>query len=263
MTPEVILLIGLFLICISALVWMRKRRVPRRGAPVAPAGPTPLATAGSATLSATTKTFKGIGQFSTSYPKISAMIGYVLLLYVLVLAFFPESRGLLLSGPGIGLLLLAILGYTTFVIIRMVFWKDSWITAFILVLILALVLDMGIMRKISPEGREEIHARLADFWPFGGARCPGVAPTKPTVFSETSVPFNPNKCDTTYAVIRGCVKFDGPGGRREVCANGNVIGRRDYFILTDARASAGTAEMFYMLCPLGKGPEDGGWKCRS
>jgi hypothetical protein len=90
----------------------------------------------------------------------------VLLLYVLLLAFFPESCDFLLSGPGFALLLLAIVGYTMFVVIKAVFWGDSKLTAIVMIALLLIVLDMGITRKIPPEHRGEVWSHVTALFPF-------------------------------------------------------------------------------------------------
>ncbi len=148
--------------------------------------------------------------------------------------------------------------------------KGAWLMATAILIIVFALLGPETLRLYDPTGSVRAKLHLSSFGGSGTGQvasekshCPGIAPTAPTLFGEKWEPINLFGCDITYAVTKGSIKFDGPSGGEEVSENGNVTGRRDYQILTNARASVGTAQMFYMLCPRGKGPVDGGWNCRS
>lgn len=85
------------------------------------------------------------------YKKVSTILAYMVLLYILAVAFHPEWREALLSVQGAGLLLLAMLGFATLVIIKEVFWEESWFTAVIMILLLVGVLDTGIMDRLRSD----------------------------------------------------------------------------------------------------------------
>jgi hypothetical protein len=96
-----------------------------------------------------------------------------------------------------------------------------------------------------------------------GVTCPGAAPKVSTQIGPSWVDLNPGgKCDLIYAVTKGTVEFRGNDGGYTVAVNDPVVGRKDTKILIEARATSGSAELYYMLCPLGTGPVDGGWQCR-
>ncbi len=96
-----------------------------------------------------------------------------------------------------------------------------------------------------------------------GGVCPGVPPQATHKLGTAWEALNPNgECDLTYAVTRGAVEFDGNEGGYTVDSTDKVVGRKDTKILIRARATSGDAELYYMLCPLSKGPLDGGWQCR-
>jgi hypothetical protein len=157
------------------------------------------------------------GPWLIKYPKALAIVWVVLLLYALTLGLFPESRDLLLSGTGIGLLFLVILGYVTFVIIKAVFWKDSWFTAVILILLLIGILDVGITRNIPEARQAEIKQRLFGWLPsFGSSSrspstfagqtsldCDGVART--LSYRSAVYNVNGNFCQLRGVVESGCV----------------------------------------------------------
>ena len=90
--------------------------------------------------------------------------------------------------------------------------------------ILIIILDVGITRNIPPERRAEIHARLAEWWPFGGSsrsggsavaafRCDGreYGPYQAT-FSPQTLVFDGGRSNTTVKVGYGIVRVDGHGG---------------------------------------------------
>ncbi len=88
-------------------------------------------------------------------------------------------------------------------------------------------------------------------------------PTEPTPFTSASKTINPHGCDLVYAVVRGGVRLGGGGEDLIVTASTNVVGRRNYHVYRTAQAVGSEALMYYMWCPRGKGPVDGGWVCRS
>jgi hypothetical protein len=94
-------------------------------------------------------------------------------------------------------------------------------------------------------------------------QCWGTPPEAPMRLTPESKLINPDGCDSVYAVVKGTVVLSGPTGSIMVSATTNVVGRRDYSIYKNARAEGPEALMYYMVCPKGKGPEDGSWKCRS
>lgn len=142
-------------------------------------------------------------------------------------------------------------------------------TAVILTLILMTILSAGIMQYVSKgsiPGASALWTKASFLFDGGGSieklHCPGTPPSAPTTFGTDWKNINPHQCDLSFAVTRGCVELTGPAGDDKVCANTNVVGLRKSLISTQARATKGTAQMFYMLCPKGKGPVTGGWNCR-
>ncbi|HUD02996.1 MAG TPA: hypothetical protein VMR46_03240 [Candidatus Paceibacterota bacterium] len=160
-------------------------------------------------------------KFAKDHPKIATVIGYVLLLYVLVLVFYSGSRALLLSPLGIGLLILSMAGYTAFVIVKEVFWEDSKITVLVMVVLLLLALDGGIRQYIPPDELSAQRSYIAAL--FQGTpsqpvltmatQCDGndsrplKVDTSPTKFLETGL-----NCQMTFTVTIGKVRVDGPNG---------------------------------------------------
>lgn len=93
--------------------------------------------------------------------------------------------------------------------------------------------------------------------------CPGTPPDfnqPPVTIGAGWDERNPKWCDFVYGVISGGVEFDGPNGTFTPSATG--AGRTSRKILAKVRATTGTAQIYFMLCPKGLGPDDGGWECR-
>jgi hypothetical protein len=217
-------------------------------------------------------------------------VWFVLLLYILAIAFHAEWRWDLLSGPGIGLLLLAIVGFSTLVIIKQVFWESSWVTAVIMMLLLIFVLDYGITKMMPPDMKGHWTTNL---WPSGNdpTKTTGASVTtsdtswskwwsakkkspcrqetpdskKPRVVGAdwTEINSDPDECELVFALTTGAIVLWGPDDEEEIDASDQTIGRRNYSNYTHVRAKHGTATMFDMTCPWGKSPQNGGWKCRS
>ncbi len=156
---------------LAFIVWLFIR-APRQAAPISATNPgvnppavTPVVVVRPPGYISWWRLDKHLIKVAKDNKKAATVVWFVLLLYALMLAFFPESRDFLLSSLGVGLLLLAIVGYMTFVIIKAVFWEGSRFTAIIMMLLLIAVLDMGIMRNVPPDQRTEFYSRLTGWIP--------------------------------------------------------------------------------------------------
>ena len=197
---------------------------------------------------------KHIGGFGEKNPKILLFGIWVIFLYVAAIYFYPEAA-FLLSFKWFGILLL-LLAMVAILCKGVDLLKGRWITVLVFVLLTVALIDPGLIRNF-PDEFKGLYRSVGL-----GSACSGITPTAPKILGSEWETLNPDNCDLTYNVISGTVIFDGPSGREQVSATSNVVGRRNYLVLTKARALSASAQMFFMLCPTGKSPVDGSWKCR-
>jgi len=183
----------------------------------------------------------------TNVEGVVTVVG-VLLVFLLVHFIFPSITAALVLAVGWPLLVLAAI----IIALGGLFLSGNKqrLVVGTLVAILLIALVKGFF--FAPAPQVAAAAKSAD--------CPGIKPTAPIQVDGNWKTLN-KSCDLVIARSSGSdIELRGPTGTTPHQSGGR--GRAGTNIVTDVRAKSGVAEVYYMLCPSGMGPDDGSWECK-